>query len=257
MKAIWNFFFPKKNTAFIDDLFHKHSKNLSTKKKEEDSAFYEDLVNIIIIYLDGRPSCLLESANYKKHEWTTRYFPKLKKIIKELKLTITKDRLALKDYPRYFISKNPISPPSNENQVAQLLGFTRSGNYSDYKIPRHRLSINTTFNQIPLNLFTQIVIDRNIRSHKKAIHEMAQHWQDVWNKHTILYPLEFKLEMGFDHGTLKREKKLREHDSKYLQKHADDYENDFWNFSQTTDSSIPFSSSNYSTWLTMYQQINK
>jgi hypothetical protein len=255
-KRFYEFFFKEvKNEEekfWVDDFFEK---NGIPEFSKETNVFYSDLINMVLVYLDKRTSFLLESADYPTpHQWKKIYFPKIKHFGKKLNLIITKDPLALKKFPRYFISKKEIIPPKTHQDIGRLLDFTWVGDFGNWRLPRHSFHVYTKWKGHNISLFSQVVIDTNIAHHKQKIKTMVKNWQNAWNNHTTKFPLQFYMKIYYDEGTLKREKKLRRNDRNYVKKHKQDYENDYWNFSNKPSESFSFSKKEK--WLKMYEKEN-
>lgn len=221
MKWFTSFF---KKRYFIDDFFEKHE---IQKHFEESLGEMDPVVNILLVYFGKRPSFLLESANFEKDRWRNLH-RKIKTIVSDLNLVETLDPLGLENYPRYFISKKPIRIPQRDQDIAQLLGMSWSGDFSDFRQPRHTIGI--VVDKVG-EIFTQIVGGNvTIKPHFELWKKRAKDWEKTWNANTQNHKLSFSTIKLYDPGTLQREKKMMQQDLDYIKKHSQDFDNDAWNY---------------------------
>lgn len=206
---------------------------------ETDSDVLEDLINIWIVILGGRPACLIETTHYPRDTWKVK-LKLLQTFAQKNKLYVTLDPQSLKKYPRYLVSRSPVKLTSSDKQLGQLLGMTYlQPDYQDFCKLRTFLNIRAYFNSTQ---FITVWSEVSLSPEESTIN--AQRMVELWNRLIHIFPipcaptLNFQLEVGIDHGVIHRATHIN--DLTYLQSNYDEYVNDLDNFADDPDLATPY-----------------
>ena len=193
------------------------------QSSNNDQPLQKHLLQLLLVHEGARKAYLLETGNDEFH---ISHLLILELFAKDLPLSITTDPLSNPQFPCYFIHKEPIDVPKNDEDIGKLLGMFRpGGDFGNYWKKRYYLEIYHQGTQ----MFAEILGVDSIDNEQFDIYyeEKKKMWNGVLEKYQL--PFSFDFRVSVDDGRKFRHQKLLELDIDYITSHQEKYENDMFN----------------------------
>lgn len=185
-----------------------------------DQEYREIPMQFLLVKFGGRKAYLFETVSFQPET-----VKKVLSLAREIGLRVSKDRLSVKDSPRYLIYQGKINRlPRTHEELGALLGFKDpGGNFFDSRHSRISLSIDeigglggtvelTTSDRKEVEAFAE----KKVRSFDQVMIDLG-------------LPYRFEYSIQEIDGSLKRASELEKLNMKYIRMNKRKYLDDLWN----------------------------
>lgn len=226
--------------------------------------FWENILNMWIVFRKGRRACLIETAHW---EFDRNYLEILFSFAEVLGLVVVLDPISLEEYPRYFVTHKKYEARAmsvkNDQEIGSLLGMAFAGDYSDFMNPRSTGNIfgiiepsnskRSTPKKLqsfmdglspelkitgPLRVELFAEVSKDDAQLKENIKRLVKLWSSIFSEGFYSYRVEIGSMIGRDLGVNLRAEHV--HDDAFFFHEFSEYVNDLYNFGGVDERKVVF-----------------